>query len=79
VAVSERQRLTNSEAAARLGCSITTARTWHCGWCEQDMLSIAHGVCGAIYPPTCDTNAKVEQFRNKGAKKRRAALSAAKE
>ena len=54
--------MTNKEAAAKLGVSVSTARRWMCGWCDQDYLSIAHGVCGGIYD-RCNTEDRVRQFR----------------
>lgn len=54
--------MTNEKAAASLNCSVTTARRYTCAWCDQDMLSIAKGVCGAMYPPKCDTDHKVKKF-----------------
>lgn len=57
-------RLTNREAAEKLGCSISTARRWMCSWCDQDMLSIAQGVCGSLFDKKCDTEAKVRDFRS---------------
>jgi hypothetical protein len=56
--------MTNKEAAARLGCSVTTARSWTCAWCGQDYLSIAHGHCGAIYEE-CDIERRVAAFVEK--------------
>lgn len=53
--------LTEKEAAALLGCSVTTAKRWHCGWCDESALMIARGHCGAIYG-RCDTTEKAAHF-----------------
>ena len=54
--------MTNKEAAAKLGVSVSTARRWRCGWCGQNYLAIAQGQCSAIYE-RCNTEDLVKGFR----------------
>lgn len=56
--------MTNQEAAAALGCSVSTAKRWACSWCEQPMLYVAKGECAAIRD-RCDTKARTAEFRDR--------------
>ena len=56
--------MTNKEAAARLKCSVSTAKRYCCGWCEQSMIEVAKGNCGAAYE-FCDTDQRTEAFASR--------------
>jgi len=55
--------MSDKEAAARLKCSVSTARRYECWLCEQPMIHVAKGFCGSYMGPKCTLEQIEEKVR----------------
>lgn len=63
--------MTSKEAAAVLGCSISTAKRYVCKLCEISMLDVAKGRCHAMFGEPCTEEiqaTKIASFKGRNQK-----------